>query len=136
MVHKVIAERVDHAVYMRFVESSYVHARHNEDDTYTLMVESLDYPEVYAFGYKLKDSDDALGIKNAWIKPDGSIYYVFYWGHDPFACGIMGSTIRNLEKANWVHWSHGEIANESVVRRLTRAQKDALYYITSNDNWL
>ena len=127
-MRKLITTTADFDTARQYVISGYCHSEINPDNaTYTIWAESTDHAEVKPFGYRLRDDDDWNGIYNAWVSPQGTVYYVFYWGHAPFAYSRHRTTCYDLERMGWIHWSFGSIANTST--RMTRAQRDSVVYL-------
>lgn len=110
-----------------YAKSSYV-TIHPHMNGYAIYADSPTCEEKYPFGYRLKDSDDWNNICNAWIAPNGTVYYVFSWGHCPFAFSRHGKDVSALEKDGWIHWSGCEVANYPTPR-YTKAQRESLCYL-------
>lgn len=124
---KVITTTADEDTAELYNQSGYCKSVPNGDGTYTIEHTSTNHTEVKPFGYRLTDDDNWNGIYNAWVSPQGTVYYVFYWGHAPFAHAHRHANVDDLERAGWVHWSNGHIANYNI--RMTRAQRDSMVYL-------
>jgi hypothetical protein len=108
------------------------HYENNGDDTYTVFYKGHAKKELYAFGYKLRDTDDLRGVSNAWISPFGTIYYVFWHSHSLWARIMQGMTASDLEDTGWCHYSYGKVANDHT--RFTKATRESIaYLLIAND---
>lgn len=123
----IITTSADLDMARKYRETGYCYFESNGDNTYTVFFDETIKEESHPFGYRFKDSDDLTGVKNAWIRPDGTIFYVFWHGHNAFAKFNHDCYAGKLENNGWCHWSYGKVAN--TWDRFTKAQRDSIAFL-------